>query len=137
MPAQLEAPLKEQPKKTERLGKAELDVLSGELNRLMSEEHIFLDNELSLSVLAGRLGISVHHASYLINEVTGNNFYNFINGNRVEQAKRLLAAGKAETLNMVGIAFASGFNSKTAFNTAFKKRTGMSPTEYARNNLER
>jgi AraC-like DNA-binding protein len=50
----------------------------------------------------------------------------------VEQAKRLLIAGEAERLNMVGIAFESGFNSKTAFNTAFKKWTKMSPMQYVK-----
>lgn len=134
IPSLFDIPVQEQPKKTKRLGQSELAKLSGVLNRLMSEEHLFLDNELSLSVLAARLGISVHEASYLINEVTGSNFYNLINGKRVEEAKRLLVSDKAEKLNMIGIAFASGFNSKTAFNTAFKKWTGMSPTEYVKKN---
>ncbi|MGK6344397.1 helix-turn-helix domain-containing protein [Chryseobacterium sp. DT-3] len=125
-----DSPLQRAPKK-ERLCKSKLAELSEELNRLISEENIFLDNELSLPVLAGKLGISVHDTSYLINEVTGSNFYNFINSKRVEHAKRILTSGEAKKFNMVGIAFASGFNSKTAFNTAFKKWTGMSPTEYA------
>jgi len=125
-----DAPLQRTPKK-ERLCKSKLVELSKELNRLMSEENIFLDNELSLPVLASKLDISVHDTSYLINEVTGSNFYNFINSKRVEHAKQILTSDEAKRLNMVGIAFASGFNSKTAFNTAFKKWTGMSPTEYS------
>ncbi|WP_223609337.1 AraC family transcriptional regulator [Chryseobacterium sp. OSA05B] len=136
-PSLLEISPYEPPKKKARLNKAELSELSVELNKLMHEENIFLDNELSLPILANRLGISVHDASYMIREVTGNNFYNYINSQRIEQSKRLLASGKTERLNMVGIAFASGFNSKTAFNTAFKKFTGMSPTEYTRNILKR
>ena len=132
--ALFEAPVPKQPKKTGRLDKTELALLSAKLDKLVTEEKIFLDNGLSLPVLADKLGISIHDASYLINEATGGNFYNFINSKRVEEAKRLLASDKVEALNMVGIAFASGFNSKTAFNTAFKKCTGMSPTEYAKSN---
>lgn len=135
--ALFEAPAKEQAKKNERLDKAELSKLSEKLNKLIEEEKIFLNNELSLPVLADQLGTSIHDASYLINETTGGNFYNFVNSKRVEEAKRLLTSGKAEELNMLGIAFASGFNSKTAFNTAFKKWTGMSPTQYAKDTIRR
>lgn len=123
-------------KKSARLEKNEVEKLSEQLNRLMADEKIFLDNELSLPVLADKLKISIHDASYLINEVTGNNFYNYINSKRVEEAKRLLLTDKSEELNMLGIAFASGFNSKTTFNTAFKKWTGLSPTQYLKQNIK-
>ncbi|MEZ0004805.1 AraC-like DNA-binding protein [Flavobacterium sp. 28YEA47A] len=124
-------------KKSARLEKNEVERLSEQLNRLITEEKIFLDNELSLPVLADKLKISIHDASYLINEVTGNNFYSYINSKRVEEAQRLLLSDKSEELNMLGIAFASGFNSKTTFNTAFKKYTGLSPTQYLKQNSQR
>ncbi|MBC8644955.1 AraC family transcriptional regulator [Flavobacterium lindanitolerans] len=103
----------------------------------MTDEKIFLDNELSLPILADKLKISIHDTSYLINEVTGNNFYNYINSKRVEEAKRLLLSDKSEGLNMLGIAFASGFNSKTTFNTAFKKWAGLSPSQYQKQNIKK
>ncbi|WP_346086786.1 helix-turn-helix domain-containing protein [Sphingobacterium ginsenosidimutans] len=124
-----------QPKRTKkeaRISQPILVTLAAELNKQIVEQQIYLDSELSLPILAEKLGISVHDASYLINEVTGYSFYNFINCQRVEQAKKLLVSGEAERLNMVGIAFASGFNSKTAFNTAFKKWTNMSPMQYVK-----
>ncbi len=98
----------------------------------MIDEKIFLDNEINLTTVADKLGISIHDASYLINEVTGSNFYNFINRHRVEEAKKLLTSDKTNQLNMLGIGFESGFNSKTAFNTAFKKFVGISPSEYVK-----
>jgi AraC-like DNA-binding protein len=98
----------------------------------MEHDKLFLDNELGLPGIAEKLGISIHDTSYLINEVTGSNFYNFVNKYRVEEAKNLLASASLEKLNILGIAFAAGFNSKTAFNTAFKKWTGVSPSEYAK-----
>jgi AraC-like DNA-binding protein len=126
----LEQPLPDVKQKTARLSDQEFDVSSAKLNQLMAGDKIFLNNDLSLPDLANRLGLSIHNTSYLINRLTEGNFYNFINQLRVEEAKKILNAGRMEELNMVGIAFASGFNSKTAFNTAFKKYTGYSPTAY-------
>lgn len=118
--------------KTQRLSNEQVSSLSAQLDSLMVNEKIFLENEINLATVAEKLGISIHDTSYLINEVTGSNFYNFVNRHRVEEAKTLLASSKADKLNMLGIAFESGFNSKTAFNTAFKKWVGISPSEYAK-----
>lgn len=113
-----------------RLNEVTLGELSGRLQQLMEIERLFLDNELTLPVVAAKLGITIHDASYLINQATGSNFYHFVNKYRVEEAKKLLASPTAGELNMLGIAFAAGFNSKTTFNTAFKKWTGLSPSAY-------
>ncbi len=113
-----------------RLSDVTLEELSARLVHLMETEKLFLDNELTLPVVAEKLGVTIHDASYLINQATGTNFYHFVNRYRVEEAKRLLMSAKMDELNMIGIAFAAGFNSKTTFNTAFKKWTGGSPTDY-------
>lgn len=126
----LESPAKDPLQKTERLNDQQFAILSEKLNQLMTRDRIFLDNNLSLPMLADQLQISIHDTSYLINKLTEGNFYHFINRLRVEEAKQLLASEKAEELNMLGIAFASGFNSKTTFNTAFKKYAGISPSAY-------
>lgn len=128
----LERPLTDERQKTERLSDKEFAVFSEKLNELMARDQVFLNNELSLPGLASQLGLSIHDTSYLINRLTGDNFYTFINQHRVEEAKKQLIAGRMGELNMVGIAFASGFNSKTAFNTAFKKYAGCSPTAYVK-----
>jgi len=121
-----------EPKKTKRLSDEQLAELSARLDNLMTNERLFLENEINLAAVAEKLGITIHDTSYLINEVTGSNFYNFINKFRVEEAQKLLTSAKSDKLNMLGIAFESGFNSKTAFNTAFKKYVGISPSEYAK-----
>lgn len=118
--------------KTKRLSDQQIAEFSARLDDLMTNERIFLENELNLAMVSDKLGISIHDTSYLINEVKGDNFYNFINCYRVEEAKRLLDAGKLDKFNMLGIAFESGFNSKTTFNTAFKKIVGISPSEYTK-----
>ncbi|MCC5648212.1 helix-turn-helix domain-containing protein, partial [Nostoc sp. CHAB 5824] len=56
----------------------------------------------------------------------------FINKYRIEEAKSLLFSEKFNHLNILGIAFQSGFNSKTTFNITFKKHTGLSPTDYVK-----
>jgi AraC-like DNA-binding protein len=118
--------------KPNRLSSEQIVELSAQLDNLMKNDKIFLDNEINLTTVAEKLGVSIHDTSFLINEVTGSNFYNFINRHRVEEAKKLLTSGKMDKLNMLGIAFESGFNSKTTFNTAFKKMVGLSPSEYAK-----
>lgn len=123
-----------QSSKTRRLSTEQTAELASKLEELMTAERLFLDNEITLPMLAAKLGVGVHDASYVINEATGGNFYSYINNFRVEEAKKLLVSSKADRLNILGIAFESGFNSKTAFNTAFRKATGISPSEYAKSN---
>ncbi len=118
--------------KPRRLSNEQIVELSARLDNLMKNDKIFLDNEINLATVAEKLGVSIHDTSFLINEVTGSNFYNLINRHRVEEAKNLLTSAKMDKLNMLGIAFESGFNSKTTFNTAFKKFAGISPSEYAK-----
>jgi AraC-like DNA-binding protein len=121
--------VKEKPK---RLSAEQVANLSVQLVALMEKDKLFLDNDLNLPIVAEKLGISIHEASFLINETAKDNFYNFINKYRVEEAKRLLASAKMEQLNILGIAFSSGFNSKTTFNTTFKKIVGISPSQYSK-----
>jgi AraC-like DNA-binding protein len=121
--------VKEKPK---RLSAEQVANLSAQLSSLMELDKLFLDNDLNLPAVAEKLGISIHEASFLINETAKDNFYNFINKYRVEEAKRLLASTKMEQLNILGIAFASGFNSKTTFNTTFKRSVGISPLQYSK-----
>jgi AraC-like DNA-binding protein len=118
--------------KLKRLTAEQVANLSVQLSTLMKTDKLFLDNDLNLPMVAEKLGIGIHEASFLINETTKDNFYNFINKYRVEEAKKLLASTKMEELNILGIAFASGFNSKTTFNTTFKKIVGISPSKYSK-----
>lgn len=105
--------------------------LKSEINTLMQNEKPYLNSELNLINLSDLLNISPHILSYVINTGYNVNFPQFVNKYRVENAKRLLLdKEKSKQLSMLGIAYESGFNSKTVFNTAFKKITGQTPSEY-------
>ncbi len=113
-----------------RLSDPEFESLKEKLQYLMLKEKLFLNPTIGLPELASKMNSTSHQISYLINEGFGENFYQFINRHRIEEAKQLLRSIKHQHLNMLGIAYESGFNSKTTFNTTFKKLTGLSPTEY-------
>ncbi len=97
---------------------------------LMQDDQPHRDSRLSLNELARRLAIHPHHLSQIINERLARNFFDFINDYRVEDVKRALTteAGRATTLE--SLAFEAGFNSTSSFNAAFKKRVGMTPSQF-------
>ena len=106
-----------------------------EINRLMTEEELYLNPELRLNELAGQLNRSVHHVSQVINQQQGGSFSDFLNGYRIEKAKQLLQSDKAKTFTILAIAYESGFNSKTAFYNAFKKLTGKTPSQFLKSQI--
>ncbi|MEO1262920.1 MAG: helix-turn-helix domain-containing protein [Bacteroidota bacterium] len=116
--------------KTSNLQEPQKEKLAKKLLSLFAEEKPYLEAELTLSELAGRLSISPNHLSQIINEKIGQKFLDFVNQYRVEEAKRLLADEKMSHLTILSIAYDAGFNSKTAFYSAFKKQTGSSPSKY-------
>lgn len=96
----------------------------------MEAEKPYTDGDLTLAKLAARLSLSPHHLSQIINERLGQNFFDFINTYRVEEAKRKLFDPATKHYSLLAIAEEVGFNSKSAFNTAFKKQTSMTPSEF-------
>jgi AraC-like DNA-binding protein len=103
---------------------------SRQLLQLMEDERLYVDGSLTLGKLAGRLSISPHNLSEVINTQLGKNFYDFVNSFRVEQVKKDLIDAAKQHLSILSLAFDAGFNSKTAFNTIFKELTGYTPSRY-------
>lgn len=101
-----------------------------ELTDHMVANKPYLEGDLVLPQLAQQLGISANYLSQVINEQLKVNFYDFVNGYRVEEAMRLMRDTAKEKANILNIALDSGFNSKSAFYTAFKKATSMTPTQF-------
>lgn len=100
------------------------------LRQKMKEEKYFLRPDLSLHDLAESLETNTSYLSKVINEVTGQNFNSFVNQYRIEEACSQLVNQKQQYLSIEGIALSVGFNSKSAFNAAFKKIKGLTPTEF-------
>lgn len=98
------------------------------LKDVMETEKPFLNSGFSLPDLAQRLGVSVHGLSQSINEGLGKNFFEMVAQYRVEEAKQMLKVQR--NIKVEEIAEQVGYNSKSSFNTAFKKFTGMTPSEF-------
>lgn len=96
----------------------------------MTNEMPYLENNLSLSMLAEQLNISANQLSQLLNEYLNKNFYDFINTYRLKEFKEGVKDPKNSHFTLLSIAYQCGFNSKTTFNTFFKKATGKTPSEY-------
>jgi AraC-like DNA-binding protein len=97
---------------------------------VMEHERPYTDSKLTLPKLAKRLSISSHHLSQILNERVQQNFFDFVNSYRIKEAKRKLIEPASKHYSILGIAEEVGFNSKSAFNNAFKKHTNMTPTEF-------
>ncbi|MEX0981825.1 MAG: AraC family transcriptional regulator [Bacteroidales bacterium] len=119
-------------KKYSRSGLKSRDV---EMIRKAILEHMennkpYLNRELSISDLAADIQISRHFITEVINNHMGKNFYLLINEYRIEEVKRRLHDPKYKNLTILAIAYDSGFNSKSAFNTVFRQMTGKTPSQY-------
>lgn len=102
--------------------------LLDKLTVLMTRDKPFLQPGFSLPELAGKLNTTVHVLSQVINDGLGKNFFEMVAAYRVEEAKRLLK--EQPHVKVEEIAEQVGYNSKSSFNTAFKKISGKTPSEY-------
>jgi tetratricopeptide (TPR) repeat protein len=100
------------------------------LNKYVQEEKPYLDPGLSLRALAERIGMHPNQLSWLLNESIGKNFNDFVNHYRVEAFKQFVKDPNNAHLTLSGLAYESGFNSKTVFNACFKQQNGLTPKQY-------
>lgn len=117
-------------KKEELIDKNLVLEIVNKLEKLMEEEKPFLNKNLSLSTLSDKLNTRTHILSFVINTHYNVNFYTYINTFRLDYSKSLLENPKKQYLSMEGVAYESGFGSKSTFNTLFKKHLGMTPVQY-------
>jgi AraC-like DNA-binding protein len=122
----------EDPKKYQRSGLKKKDIKGymEQVENHMENTKPYLDRELTIYDLSRQLDIPRHILSEIINEHMGKNFYNLVNDYRVEEVKMRLESPEYKHLTILAIAFDSGFNSKSSFNTIFKEKTGSTPSEY-------
>ena len=112
------------------LNEADAELYVSKIKYFMKTERAYMDANLTLPGMATKLKIPSHHLSRVINEKFGLNFFDFINQYRVEEVKAKMTNPEFDHLSLLGIAFESGFNTKSAFNRVFKKVTGFTPSEY-------
>ena len=110
------------------------DPVIARLHRLMTEEQIYQQEGLTISDLADQMAIQEYRLRKLINQQLGyRNFNDFLNGYRIHRACQRLANEQDASLPVLTIAMDTGFRSLSAFNRAFKERTGITPTQFRRN----
>lgn len=100
------------------------------MDRFMEDEKAYLDNELTLPLLAEKVSIPVHHLSQVINRAYHRNLFEFIGFYRIEAAKQMMRSPEFYEQKIIDICFRVGFNTISAFNKAFKKIAGMTATQY-------
>jgi len=101
-----------------------------DLLTLMEGDKPYLENGLKITKLAQLMQVSVHDLSKTINVCAGQNFYDFINKYRIDEAVHLLGDTSKQYLSVTDIAYQSGFNSSSTFFGHFKKRLQLTPRQY-------
>lgn len=109
------------------LSTEKMQLIASKLERAMKEDKLFSQNNFSLNKLSESISETENHISETLSQFLNTNFFQFVNSYRIEQAMTLLTStNKSVTV----ITFEAGFNSKSTFNTAFKKAAGATPTAY-------
>jgi len=122
----------EEPNTTKRVINLELKT---KLEQYMTEKKPWLDASLSIYDLSRQLNVPFREISIYINHDLNKHFFDFVNGYRIEKAKQMLTDPDKKDFTVLEILYDVGFNSKSSFNTAFKKHTGYTPTQYRKKQL--
>jgi AraC-like DNA-binding protein len=112
----------------------QIEAINRQLADLMETEKPFLKQGYSLKDLAGQLQIPAYQLSAFINMETGMSFNEMINKRRIGYCQEVIKLGEAEQLNIFGLGGKCGFNNRNTFTIAFKKYTGVTPSEFLRSN---
>ena len=100
------------------------------LKQYMTDKEPFLDPSLTIQELANQIDIPVRDLSVLINHKMDQHFFDFVNEYRIQKAMTILKDESKNDLTVLEILYEVGFNSKSSFNTSFKKYTNLTPTAY-------
>jgi len=125
-------PSQQQAPKSHLLDEAETARYAEHLLSFMQEERPYLNPALSLRALAGMVDIHPNQLSWLINTHLGKNFNEFVNQYRVQTFKKLALDPANSHISLLGLAYESGFHSKSVFNTHFKRMVGMTPSAFVK-----
>ncbi|WP_300059786.1 AraC family transcriptional regulator [uncultured Roseobacter sp.] len=101
--------------------------IAAKIEAVMRADTLYRDPDLSLWDLAEKVGAKRHYVSQALNDHLGQNFFDYVNGFRIEDAKGQLVGTSAPILT---ITFDVGFNSRSVFYRAFKQNVGMTPSQF-------
>ncbi|TRY33993.1 AraC family transcriptional regulator [Aliiglaciecola sp. M165] len=94
----------------------------------MEKQQVYIDSMLTLQRLSAQIGEKSHHVSQVINQSFHCNFFDWVNRYRITHAQNMLLS--QPNITILEVAMACGFNAKSTFNTAFKKATSQTPSEF-------
>jgi AraC-like DNA-binding protein len=119
------------------LDEPEAETILVRLHQHMKDNRPFLDENLTLPILAAQIDCTANKLSQVINRDIGLNFYNYVNTHRIDLVKKSLTDKSFDESTILDIAFESGFRSKASFNKIFKKMAGTTPSQYRKSQSER
>jgi len=114
------------------LSRDKIETISLSLKKFMLDQKPFLKIGYCIRDLANEIGVPAYQLSAYINQKLGMNFNDYFNWFRVRHCQDLMRTGMVDRLNLRGLAFRCGFNNRNTLTTAFKKFTGLNPSEYAK-----
>lgn len=120
--------------KNSQLKSIDLNTVAVKLKTVLEIEKIYREDNLNLTELASRIGISNHQLSEYLNQELKVSFFQLIHKYRIGEAKERLFTHPNETV--LSIAYRVGYQSKSTFNDIFKKETGLTPTEYRKKTIK-
>ena len=109
---------------------AEIDLALQKLDQLMNQDARYLDTSITLRTLAAEAGLHPNKLSWMLNDQVGVSFNDYVNNFRLECFKQKALDPANKNFTLLGLAFESGFNSKSTFNDYFKKKTGTTPRKW-------
>ena len=112
------------------LSEERISKLSESVTSLLVNEKVFLNPNLHLEDIARKIGIPNYQLSQVISAGLKTTFFELISQYRINYVKKRLDHPETASETIINIAYEAGFNSKSAFNTAFKRQTGMTPSDY-------
>jgi AraC-like DNA-binding protein len=113
----------------------EISLILSSLQKLMLEQKPYLNAGLTINELATLVKCNRHHLSQVLNESIQRSFYDYINQFRVDEARQMLLDPAKEGHKIASIAYDCGFNSLSTFNDVFKKITGLTPSQFKKDEL--
>jgi len=121
--------------KAPALGKEDAMPHIRSLTAMMEKNAAYLDNSITLRSTAEMLNLSPNKLSFIINEFIGKNFNDYINGYRLKAFQEKAIGPQNRHLTLLGLAYESGFTSKSVFNDFFKKKTGLTPKAWLKKSI--